>query len=79
MIMQIKQWGNSAAIRLPATLLQSMQLSVDSVVEVHEKNGKLILSPVKTEYRLADLLEGITAHNHHAEVSFGEPVGKEEF
>jgi antitoxin component of MazEF toxin-antitoxin module len=30
----VKKWGNSAAVRLPASIVQATQLELDEVVEV---------------------------------------------
>lgn len=74
----IRRWGNSAAVRIPATTLEAAGLKPDDPVEVREENGRVIIerarpSPVTLEW----LLEGITAENLHEEVDFGPPVGKE--
>ena len=29
----VRKWGNSAAVRIPAVLMQAMQLSLDEVVD----------------------------------------------
>ena len=33
----VKKWGNSAAVRLPASVMQATQLELDDVVEVRER------------------------------------------
>jgi antitoxin MazE len=35
----VKKWGNSAAVRLPASVMQATQLQLDEVVEVREDKG----------------------------------------
>lgn len=74
---QIKQWGNSAAVRLPMAVLAAMKLDINSEVELQERGGELVLSPIKDDYRLESLLDGITSENQHEEISFGHPVGQE--
>lgn len=73
----IKKWGNSAAIRLPSALLQSIRTSIDSEVEIEESNGRLVITPVPESYNLDDLIDGINDTNIHHEISFGKPEGEE--
>jgi antitoxin component of MazEF toxin-antitoxin module len=43
--------------------------------EVRLKKAKAV--PKRRKYTLAQLLEGVTQENLHAEVDFGRPMGKE--
>ncbi len=69
---QIKQWGNSAAVRLPMAFLVSLRLDINSEVELQEKDGALVLSPIRRDYRLEDLLNAITSENLHGNISLGQ-------
>lgn len=74
----VKKWGNSAAVRIPATILESVHLKLNGIVDVREEGGRIVIEPVHPrEYDLAELLAGITPENLHAEVDFGAPAGKE--
>lgn len=74
----VKKWGNSAAVRIPAAIMESAQLMLDQVVDIREEGGCIVIEPIRpTGYDLAELLAGITPENLHAEVDFREPVGKE--
>jgi antitoxin MazE len=74
----VKKWGNSAAVRIPASVMEAMRLDLDEVVEVREEKGRIVIEPLRQkEYVLKDLLEGITAKNLHGPVDFGSPEGKE--
>ena len=74
----VKKWGNSAAIRIPATVMESMKLRLDEVVDVREEAGRIVIEPIrKKSYDLQDLLSGITAENLHQAFEFGPPRGKE--
>lgn len=70
----IKKWGNSAAVRLPAPLLKSLQLGIEDVVDIRIENGCIVLEPVLNDaYSLGSLIKGITADNLHEEIDFGTP------
>ena len=74
----VKKWGNSAAIRIPAAVIQAMQLDLDDVVDVREEAGRIVIEPVRQKsYDLDKLLKGITAKNRHKATDFGLPSGKE--
>ena len=74
----VKKWGNSAAIRIPAVVIQAMQLDLDELVDVREEAGRIIIEPVRHKsYDLNALLKGITAKNRHQAADFGRPLGKE--
>ncbi len=74
----IKKWGNSASVRIPASVMQAAHLQLDEDVEVREEDGRIVIEPVRPAlYDLSLLLDGITADNMHTEVDFGAPAGKE--
>ena len=43
----IAKWGNSLAIRLPAKLVERMNLKVGDELNIDIKGDKILLSPVK--------------------------------
>jgi len=74
----VKKWGNSASVRIPAAIMEAAHLTLDEVVDIREEGGYIVIEPIRPRgYDLAELLAGITPENLHAEVGFGEPVGKE--
>lgn len=72
----VKKWGNSASVRIPATVMAASRLSVDQTVDVREEEGRIIIEPIHVN-ELEMLVAGITPDNLHGEVSFGPAVGKE--
>lgn len=78
MIVSLKKWGNSASIRIPSIILESLNLKLDDPLEIKEEGGRIIIEPVKSnEFKLEDLLSGITQDNLHHRIDLGAPVGKE--
>ncbi|WP_257263872.1 AbrB/MazE/SpoVT family DNA-binding domain-containing protein [Endozoicomonas sp. ONNA2] len=56
---EIKKWGNSAAVRLPAKALAQAGIEINSSVEIVAVDGEIILKPIANptdEYTLDDLL-----------------------
>jgi antitoxin MazE len=74
----VKKWGNSAAVRIPASILQAASLRLDEPVEMREEAGRIVIEPVREKkYDLSRLLKGITSKNQPKLVDFGMPMGKE--
>jgi antitoxin MazE len=74
----VKKWGNSAAIRLPASVMEAARLQVESAVDVRVEDGRIVIDAVRVpEYDLETLASGITPENRHDETDWGPPVGRE--
>ena len=74
----VKKWGNSAAIRIPVSIMEAAHMSLDQSVDVKEENGRIVIEPDRSEvFALEDLLDGITAANMHDPVDTGPAVGRE--
>lgn len=74
----VKKWGNSAAVRIPVSVLEAAHVNLDEPVDVREEAGRIVIEPLrKKSFDLDALVKGITAKNQHAEVDTGAPVGKE--
>ena len=74
----VKKWGNSAAIRIPASLMQAAHLNLDQAVDVKEEHGRIVIEAEKPKaFLLQDLLDGITSANLHRPVDTGPVVGRE--
>ena len=75
---RVKKWGNSAAVRIPVSVMQAARVDLDEVVEVREEAGCIVIEPVrKKTYQLDKLLKGITSKNQHDAIDSGPAVGKE--
>lgn len=48
-----------------------------TLLDLTTEDGRIVLVPAAREYRLDELLGGITRDNLHAPVDFGPPVGRE--
>jgi antitoxin MazE len=77
MQVEVVKWGNSSAVRLPAAVLKELHVALGDRLELKTEEGKIVLEPAQHEYRLEDMVAGITRRNLHAAVDFGAPVGRE--
>ena len=74
----VKKWGNSAAVRIPASVMEAAHLNLDQVVDVKEENGRILIEPERSKViSLKDLLDKITSANLHHPVDTRPAVGRE--
>jgi antitoxin MazE len=74
----VKKWGNSAAVRIPASVMEAADLRVEDLVEVSEEEGKIVVKRVHPkDYDPDDLIGRITTENLHEAIDFGSSQGKE--
>jgi len=74
----VKKWGNSASVRIPASIMEAAHVSLDEPVDIREENGRIVIEPIRpVQFDLEQLVAGITAENLHQEIDFGRSLGKE--
>jgi antitoxin MazE len=74
----VKKWGNSASVRIPASVMAATRLSLDQAVDVREEAGRIVIEPIQEAgFDIDALIAGITDDNRHEVVDFGAPVGRE--
>jgi len=78
MRVQVKKWGNSASVRIPASVMTAAALKIDQAVDVREENGRVIIEPVQNKPETLDeLLARMDPETFHDPVDWGPPVGEE--
>ena len=73
----VQMWGNSAAVRLPSHVLKEAKLAPGEQVAITAEQGRIVIAPLRSEFRLDELLARITPKNRHETVDFGGPRGRE--
>ena len=74
----VRKWGNSAAVRIPAAIMAAAHVNLDQSVEVLEEQGRIVIEPIRhKQYKLDELLNGITSKNLHEPIDTCVPAGKE--
>jgi antitoxin MazE len=78
MRVEVKKWGNSASVRIPASIMAAAALSIDQPVDIREEGGRIIIEPIKAPvYDLDELLDKMTPETFPEEIDFGPPAGQE--
>ncbi len=75
---QVKKWGNSASVRIPARVLAAASMHIDQEVEMREEDGRIIIEPIAAPaYDLEEMLSAMTPDTFPDDLDFGKPVGQE--
>ena len=78
MRLQVKKWGNSASVRIPASIMAAAALHIDQLVDVREEKGRIIIEPVLAPvYDLDSLLDQMSPDTFPEDIDLGQPVGNE--
>ena len=74
----VKKWGNSAAVRIPASVLKAAHVHLDQPVDVREEGRRIVIESLRPmSYDLASLVARITDENRHEPIETGAPAGQE--
>ncbi len=74
----VKKWGNSAAVRIPASVMAATNITLNQEVSVREQDGMIVIEPVRRKVKLlTEYVAEITPENMHGLIDFGPDVGKE--
>lgn len=72
------KWGNSLALRIPASFAQQIAVNEGVAADISVENGCLIVRPIHSRnYDLDELLNGIDEMNLHGETETGSARGNE--
>jgi antitoxin MazE len=78
MIVTIEKWGDDLAIRIPAAVIEKLELHEGLILDLTVEEDSIKISPEsQPDYNLDELLKSITPENRQAEVDFGRPQGSE--
>jgi len=74
----IQKWGNSLAIRIPATLAGQLNVTAGTPVEMTMHNGALVVTRRKRpKYSLREMLKKCKSEHFHGEIDWGPDGGRE--
>jgi antitoxin MazE len=78
LLVQLAKWGNSLAVRIPATFAKEIGASENSQAELSVEDGCLVLKVRDApQFDLDTLVDQITDENRHEEISAGPALGDE--
>ena len=78
MKIRIQKWGNSDGIRIPSSILKSLNIKTNDILNIEQKDDKIIISvPKKKKISLEDRFKKYHGKNLAKEFSWDENVGRE--
>lgn len=77
MQLKVTRRANSLGVRIPSIVAGRMGLAEGSLVDVKVENDRIVLAPARPQYRLEDLLCGMTRRAIHAAFDWDHKVGRE--
>jgi antitoxin component of MazEF toxin-antitoxin module len=77
MQVQVARWGNSLGLRIPKDIALQAGLREGTRVDVEAEGDRIIISPARPRYVLADLLKGMTPEAMRQAFDWGPDKGRE--
>ena len=75
--MQVARWGNSLGLRIPKDIAAQVGLREGSRVEIAVEGERIVITPARRRYALAELLEGMTPEAMREAFDWGPDRGRE--
>ncbi len=77
MQVRVARWGNSLGLRIPKDIAGRAGLCEGARVEVEAEGDRIIITPARRRYVLADLLKGMTPEAMREAFDWGPDKGRE--
>ena len=75
---RLQKWGNSDGIRIPSSILKSLNLKTNDVVELIQEDDKIIISiPKRAKISLEERIKNYDGPNLCKDFTWDGPVGRE--
>ena len=77
MQVMVARWGNSLGLRIPKDIATRTGLCEGARVEVVAEGDRIVITPARPRYVLADLLQGMTPEAMREAFDWGPDKGRE--
>jgi antitoxin MazE len=77
MQVRVARWGNSLGLRIPKDVALRVGLRAGARVEIEAEGDRIVISPARRRYVLADLLQGMTPQAMREAFDWGPDKGRE--
>ena len=74
---RIARWGNSLGVRIPSDIAGRVGLTDGATVEIEARGDRVVISPARPRYKLAELLAGVTRKEMRKAFDWGPDRGRE--
>jgi antitoxin MazE len=77
MQVQVARWGNSLGLRIPKDVAARAGLHAGARIDVEAEGDRIIVTPARRRYVLAELLQGMTPEAMRDAFDWGPEEGRE--
>lgn len=78
MEVRIQKWGNSAGIRIPSSILKSLKIKTNDVLNIEQQEDKIVISiPKKRKISLEERFKNYNGANLAKDFSWDDFMGRE--
>lgn len=77
MQVQVARWGNSLGVRIPKHIAERAGLREGVRVEIEAEPDRIVITPARPRYQLAELLKGMTPEAMRDAFDWGPDRGRE--
>lgn len=75
---RLQKWGNSAGIRIPKSILNSLNIKINDILDIEQNDEKIIISvSKKKKISLEERFKNYNGKNLSKDFSWDERKGKE--
>lgn len=73
----IQKWGNSQGIRIPKSILDTVNWTENEEIIILIKDEKIVIEKAKNRKNIKELFKDYKGKYEPTEIDWGEPVGDE--
>ena len=78
MEVRIQKWGNSAGIRIPSSILKSLKIKTNDVLNIEQQEDKIVISiSKKRKISLEEKFKNYNGDNLAKDFSWDDSMGRE--
>lgn len=78
MEVRLQKWGNSLGIRIPSSILKSLNIKPNEILNIEQEEEKIVISiPKKKKISLEERFKNYHGDNLAKDFSWDDPRGKE--
>ena len=75
---KLQKWGNSYGVRIPSSILKSLNLKTNDILEIIQEDDKIVISiPKVKKISLEDRFKNYNGNNLAKDFTWDEPIGRE--
>ena len=75
---KVQKWGNSVEIRIPSSILKSLNIKTNDILNIEQEEDKIVIRiPKKKKISLEERFNNYHGENLSKDFSWDDPMGEE--